>query len=44
LVMFDDIMDDNYTWKGQLAIPYALGTGNYEKMFHEYQVLLRRIK
>jgi autotransporter strand-loop-strand O-heptosyltransferase len=44
LVLFDDIMDADYTGKGQLAIPYALGTGNYEKMFHEYQVLLRRIK
>jgi autotransporter strand-loop-strand O-heptosyltransferase len=42
IIMFDDIMDNNYTGKGQLAIPYALGTGNYEKIFHEYQVILRR--
>lgn len=44
LVMFDDIMDDNYTGKGQLAIPYALEGGKYEKIFHGYQVILKRTK
>jgi predicted O-methyltransferase YrrM len=43
LVMFDDIMDGNYTGKGQLAIPYALSTGNYDKIYHGYQVILRRM-
>jgi Glycosyltransferase len=42
IIMFDDVMDANYTGKGQLAIPYALESGKYEKIFHEYQVILKK--
>jgi predicted O-methyltransferase YrrM len=42
VIMFDDVMDQTYKGKGQLAIPYALSSGNYEKIFHEYQVILRK--
>jgi len=44
VVMFDDCFDSNFTGKGKLAIPYALSTGNYELVYREYQVILRKIK
>jgi len=44
VVMFDDCFNADYKGKGHLAIPYALESGNYEKIFHGYQVILRRIK
>ena len=40
--MFDDCFDSNFTGKGKLAIPYAINSGNYEMIYQEYQVILRR--
>jgi len=44
VVMFDDCLDSSFTGKGRLAIPYALSTGNYELVYRDYQVILKKIK
>ncbi len=41
--MFDDIVGPNYEGKAKLVIPYALKTGNYEIMYQDYQIILRRV-
>jgi hypothetical protein len=42
VIMFDDIVGPNYEGKAKKVIPYALETGNYEIIYQDYQIILRR--
>jgi autotransporter strand-loop-strand O-heptosyltransferase len=42
VIMFDDIVGPNYQGKAELVVPYALSTGDYEILYQDYQVILRR--
>jgi autotransporter strand-loop-strand O-heptosyltransferase len=42
VIMFDDIVGPNYEGKAKKVIPYALETGNYEILYQDYQIILKR--
>ena len=42
VIMFDDIVGPNYQGKAEKVVPYALETGNYEILYQDYQIILRK--